>query len=100
VTKSSTIFIGIWSFAGLFIIAATAGLVSKGVTIKEPAIAALCLAVLWLIAVQIRLNIAVRFTKESLVGLLIAFATIFIVALVGAWFGELVQKVSKSKNPD
>ncbi len=100
VTKASTIFIGIWSFAGLFIIGATAGLISKGVTIKEPAIAAVCLAILWLVAIQIRINIAVRLTKESLIGLLIAFATVFLVALVGAWFGEFVQKVSKSKTHD
>lgn len=100
VTKASAIFIGIWSFAGMFIIAAVAGFISKGITIREPAVAALGLVILWIVAIQIMFNIAVHFTAQSVLGLLLALAIAVILALGGAWFGERLQKVLTSKAPD
>jgi hypothetical protein len=92
VTKASTVVIGVWSLAGIFVIAAAAGFLSKGVTIKEPAVAAVGLIVLWILAVAVKFNIALRFTMDTLwfvVGLII----VGLLAIGGAWFGERVQKL-------
>jgi hypothetical protein len=100
VTKASATFIGVWSFAGMIIISAAAGYISKGVTIKEPAVAAIGLVVLSLIAVQIKFNAAIQVTVQGLVGLIIALVVVACLSLAGAWFGEILQKVLQSKGPD
>jgi hypothetical protein len=100
VTKASAVFIGVWSFAGMMIISAVAGYISKGVTIKEPATAAVGLVILSLVAVQIQFNSAIRVTVQGLLGLTIALAVVAGLSLLGAWFGEILQKVIQSKGPD
>ena len=100
VTKASATFIGVWSFAGMIIISAIAGYISKGVTIREPAVAAIGLVILSLVAVQIKFNAAMQFTTVSLLGLLIALAIVAGLSLAGAWFGEILQKVVQSKGPE
>ena len=100
VTKASAVFIGVWSFAGLMIISAVAGYFSTGVTIREPAAAAVGLVILSFVAVQIKFNAAMQFTTLSILGLIIALAVVAGLSLAGAWFGEILQKVLQSKGPE
>jgi hypothetical protein len=100
VTKASATFIGVWSFAGMIIISGVAGYVSRGVTIKEPAVAAIGLVILSLIAVQVKFNAAIQVTISGLLGLVIALVVVACLSLVGAWFGEILQKVIQSKGPE
>jgi hypothetical protein len=100
VTKASAAFIGVWSFAGMIIISGIAGYISKGVTIKEPAVAAVGLVILSLVAVHIRFNAAIQVTTQSIVGLIIALAVVAGLSLAGAWFGEILQKVLQAKGPE
>ena len=95
VTKASATFIGIWMFAGVFIIASVAGFISKGVTIKEPAIAAFCLVVLWGAVELLRSYIpgGVRQVAILSVGVLVGAILAGLLALAGAWFGERAQKL-------
>lgn len=100
VTKASAVFIGVWSFAGMIIISAIAGYISKGVTIREPAAASIGLVILTLVAVQIRFNAAMQVTTLSVFGLIITLAVVAGLSLAGAWFGEILQKVVQSKGPE
>jgi hypothetical protein len=100
VTKASAVFIGVWSFAGLIIVSAIAGYISKGVTIKEPVIAAVGLVILSFVAVQIKFNAAMHFTAMGVLGLFVALAVVAGLSLAGAGFGELLQKVIQSKGPE
>jgi hypothetical protein len=100
VTKASAVFIGVWSFAGMIIISGVAGYISKGVTIKEPAVAAIGLVMLSLFAVQIKFNAAIQVTIQGLVGLIIALAVVAALSLAGAWFGEVLQKTIQSEGPE
>ena len=100
VTKASAVFIGVWSFAGMMIISAVAGYFSTGVTIREPAAAAVGLVILSFVAVQIKFNAAMQFTTLSILGLIIALAVVAGLSLAGAWFGEILQKVLQSKGPE
>ncbi|MCX6143281.1 MAG: hypothetical protein NTZ35_08680 [Ignavibacteriales bacterium] len=100
VTKASAVFIGVWSFAGMIVISGVAGYISKGVTIKEPAAAAVGLVILSLVAVQIKFNSAIQITTQSILGLVIALAVVAGLSLAGAWFGEILQRVLQSKGPE
>jgi hypothetical protein len=100
VTKASAVFIGVWSFAGMIVISAVAGYFSKGVTIKEPAAAAVGLVILSLVALHFKFNAAMQFTVQSILGLVIALAVVAGLSLAGAWFGEILQKVIQSEGPD
>jgi hypothetical protein len=100
VTKASAVFIGVWSFAGMIVISAVAGYISKGVTIKEPAAAAVGLVILSLVALHFKFNAAMQFTVQSILGLVIALAVVAGLSLAGAWFGEILQKVIQSEGPD
>jgi hypothetical protein len=99
VTKASAVFIGVWSFAGMIVISAVAGYISKGVTIREPAVAAIGLVILSFAAVQIKFNAAMQFTTLSVLGIVIALAFVAGLSLAGAWFGEILQKVVQTKGP-
>jgi NAD dependent epimerase/dehydratase family len=96
VSKASAMFIGLWSFAGIIVIAAIAGFISEGVTIKEPVVAAIGVMVLWIVAVQVRFNSAFHFTVESTLALFSALAVVGLLSLGGAWLGERVQDVFKT----
>ena len=100
VTKASAMFIGVWSFAGMIVISAVAGYLSKGVTIREPATAAVGLVILSLVAVQMKFNAAIQVTTQGILGLIIALAVVAGLSLAGAWFGEILQKVLQSKEPE
>jgi len=101
VTKASATFIGIWMFAGVFIIAGVAGFISKGVTIKEPAVAAFCLVVLWGAVVLLRSYIPGGGRQVAIlsVGVLVSAILAGLLALGGAWFGERAQKLWKKQTP-
>jgi hypothetical protein len=100
ITKASAVFIGVWSFAGLIIVSAVTGYISKGVTIKEPVVGAVGLVILSFVAVQIKFNTAMHFTAMGILGLAVALAVVAGLSLVGAGFGELLQKVIQSKGPE
>jgi len=96
----SSLFIGIWSLGGMFIVSALAGYMSAGVTIKEPAVAALALMLIWFFAVQLRFNGAIHNTTQSYFILLVSLAMIGTLSIAGAWWGEQMQKAAKNKQPD
>jgi hypothetical protein len=100
ITGISALFISIWSLGGMFIVSALAGYMSTGVTIKEPAVAALALMLLWFFAVQGRFNDAIHNTTQSYFILLVALAMIGTLSVAVAWWGEQMQKAAKSKQPD
>lgn len=81
-------------------ISAVTGYISRGVTIKELALAAIGLVILSLVTVQMKFNTAMQFTTRSIFGLAIALAVVACLSLVGAWFGEILQKVVQSKGPE
>ncbi len=91
VTKGSATLTGIWSLAGMFIIAAVAGFVSRGVSMKEPAVVALCVGGLWFLALQITFNRVIRFSSEQTLGPMTALLVIVTLAIGGAWYGERMQ---------
>ncbi len=89
---------GIWILAGIFFVAALSGFLSKGVTIKEPAIAALLVLILWIIVVSFRLEIPLMEILASL-PLLVGSALVLVLALAGAWWGERAQKLWRKDQP-
>ncbi|MHB1049321.1 MAG: hypothetical protein ACYC09_04505 [Bacteroidota bacterium] len=97
ITGLSSLFIGIWSLGGMFIVSALAGYMSTGVTIKEPAVAALILMFLWFFAVQFRFHGSIHNTTQSYFILLVALSMIGILSVAGAWWGEQMQKAAKMK---
>ncbi|MCX6135427.1 MAG: hypothetical protein NTU47_16605 [Ignavibacteriales bacterium] len=89
--------LAVWSFAGIFIIAAIVGYVSEGVTLWEPACSAASVIVLLGVYfavhilssglyVEVRMS---RLFRETLV-MVIVF---ILLSLLGAWFGERAQKL-------
>ncbi len=84
----------IWAVAGVFLIAALAGYLSKGVTVWEIVIAAVVVVALMYIAVELGLTVAVPLGTggKPVLTLLI----IFVFSAIGAWLGERIQS-SKGK---
>jgi len=97
------IFLGIWAFAGIIIIAAVVAYNSEGVTLWEPAIAGLLLVVLLIAYVAIHIFSSPIEHRAHLFSAitpsLILFALAFALSLFGAWFGERAQKLWKKKAP-
>lgn len=98
------VFLGIWSFAGIIIIAGIAGYISKGVTIWEPALAGLTLVTVVLVYAAYRILVASVGDRFSLfhviVPSLVMMLTVFLLSLFGAWLGERAQKLWKDKAPE
>jgi len=97
--------IAIWAFAGIIIIAAVVSYNSEGVTLWEPAIAALIVVVLMFIYVAIVVFSSLlpqhRMSVFSVVvPALVWTAVAFALSLFGAWFGERAQKLWKKKTPE
>lgn len=97
ITGISSLIIGIWSLGGMFVVSGVTGYISSGVTIKEPAVAAVVLMVIWYFAVQIRFNDALHTTTQSYFILLLSLLMIGILAVAGAWWGEMMQKAAVKK---
>jgi len=87
-----------WVFGGVTIVAAVAGYLSEGVTIWEPAIAGAGLGFLWVIFILL----FVRYYSISgdIVQLLTAMSILFLLSLLGAWFGDRAKKLWKTKTPE
>ncbi len=91
-------FVGIWIFAGIIIIGAFAGYLSKGVTLWEPAIAAAGFIGLFFLALAILPGGPVGLTVfESVMQLILITAIFFLFSLLGAWLGERAQVLWKPK---
>jgi hypothetical protein len=90
---------GIWVFGGVIIVAAVAGYLSEGVTIWEPAIAGAGLVFLWVIFILLFVHRHYSISRD-IVPLLIAISIVFLLSLLGAWFGERAQKLWKTKTPE
>jgi hypothetical protein len=96
-TKAPGYFVVFWLFAGPVLIAAAAGYLSKGVTIKEPTVAAFGLVLLWSIAVQLRLNSAFRFSTANVLQILVGLVVVGLLAFIGAWLGERIQSAGRKQ---
>ena len=90
---------GVWMFAGLIIVAAVAGYLSKGVTIWEPAIASLGLVFLFFFAVLLFVPPIRGRVFEAIIPMAMALPTVFVLSLLGAWLGERAQKLWKTQPP-
>jgi hypothetical protein len=98
--KAAQIFFSMWLFAGIIIIGAVTGYLSKGVTLWEPAIAGAGFITLFIIAITILSPPAGLSIFQSVVQLVITLAIFFLFSLIGAWLGERAQKLWKTKSPE
>jgi peptidoglycan/LPS O-acetylase OafA/YrhL len=88
---------GVWMFAGVIIIAAFSGYLSKGVTIWEPAIAGAGLVLLF-IAYHV-LFVFRNMPTDAILGALIwPTVIVFGLSILGAWLGERAQRLFKSQS--
>ncbi|HTR82252.1 MAG TPA: hypothetical protein VMM58_11540 [Bacteroidota bacterium] len=99
--KTASMFIGAWSFGGALILPAIAGYLSRGVTIWEPAVAGVGLVILWFIAYRIFIA---RYSGGSIFldipYLITILVVIFLLSILGAWFGERAQKLWRPNTPE
>jgi hypothetical protein len=85
----------IWAVVGVFLIAALAGYLSKGVTVWEIVIAAVVVVALMYIAAELGLNVAVPLGSGGKP--VLTLVIIFVFSAVGAWLGERIQKSKGAK---
>jgi len=94
-------FIGAWSFGGAILLPAIAAFLSEGITIWEPAIAGVVLVALWYIAFRLFLaRYIASGVSEDIPYLVLIMVIIFLLSLLGAWYGERAQKLWRSKTPE
>jgi hypothetical protein len=94
-------FIGAWSFGGAILLPAIAGFLSKGITIWEPAIAGVLLVVIWYIAFRLFFaRYIAPGISEDIPYLILIMILIFLLSLLGAWYGERAQKFWGTKTPE
>ena len=102
--RGMDMFLGIWTFAGIIVIAALCGYLSKGVTIWEPALASLALATIVLIYLAYKIVFASAVHRMPLFHLIVPalalLGTVFVLSLLGAWLGELAQRLWRPESPD
>ena len=85
-----------WAFGGITIIAAVAAYFSKGVTLFEPAFAAILLVIVGIFATIFSIN--TRGVSPQLVrDFLLPIVVFFVLAFVGAWLGEKLQALRATK---
>ncbi len=87
----------IWLFAGVVIVAALAGFLSKGVTSIEPAIAGAVLIFLFFITMIILIPGQI-YILGAVIGRVIIMALVFLLSLLGAWMGERAQKLWRTQS--
>ena len=94
---------GFWSFAGIIIIAAAVGYLSKDITLWEPAVGASLLLTTALVAIGGEIFLSPVAHKMSLFHMLgpwvIMVAVVFLLSVVGAWLGERAQN-RRTKPPE
>lgn len=82
-------FFSTWLFAGVIIIGGITAYLSKGTTIREPALAALAMMIVYTIGVFVVLNMMYGgsdyFVRFSLMDSWIPIVAVFLLALSGAW---------------
>ncbi len=102
--RGMDLFLGIWTFAGIIVIAAVCGYLSKGVTIWEPALAGLGLATIVLLFLAYKIVFASAAHRMPLFHLVVPalalLGTVFVLSLLGAWLGELAQRLWKAGPPE
>lgn len=97
ISPQAATFLGIWSFAGIIIIAALDAYLSPGITILEPAIAAVGLIVC--VCVALVIFVWPRwFVSAAVGGVVTTIVIVFALSILGAWLGERVQKLHQ-KHP-
>jgi hypothetical protein len=98
------VFLGVWTFAGIIVIAALCGYLSKGVTIWEPALAGLALTTIALLYLAYKILFASAGHRMPLFHLVVPalalLGTVFVLSLLGAWLGELAQRLWRPDPPD
>ena len=97
--KVTAILFSAWIFAGIIVIAAVAGYISKGVTLWEPAIAGAGLIFSFFLGIMMFLPNRPRIF-ETIIPLVVITAIVFLLSLLGAWLGERAQKFWKTKSPE
>jgi hypothetical protein len=89
----------VWLFAGVIIVAAVAGFLSKDVTILEPAIAGVGLVVLFCVGSMLFIPRQINIGGLAL-GMVILSVGVFFLSILGSWFGERAQKLWKPKSAE
>jgi hypothetical protein len=94
-------FIGAWSFGGAILLPAIAGFLSKGITLWEPAIAGVMLVVIWYITFRLFFaRYIAPGISEDIPYLILIMILIFLLSLLGAWYGERAQNFWGTKTPE
>ena len=100
---AAMVFRGIWSFAGIIIIAAVVGYVSEAVTLWEPAVGASLLLTAAIAYGAVRLFLSPMGKKlpvfHVLAPMIVVVIIVFLLSLLGAALGELAQKLWRTKPP-
>lgn len=89
--------IGGWTFGGILVIAAVSAMLSKGVTIWEPAVGGALMAIGWYVIFQLLTLTGENSPRLEAGKLLVTMATIFGLSLLGAGLGEGIQNVTKKQ---
>jgi hypothetical protein len=101
ITGKAEIFIGAWSFGGALLLPAITGFLSEGITIWEPAIAGVMLVVIWYVAFRLFFaRYIAPGIAEDVPYLILIMVIIFLLSLLGAWYGERAQKLWGTKTPE
>jgi hypothetical protein len=101
ITIKAEIFIGAWSFGGAIVLPAIAGFLSEGITIWEPAIAGVALVAIWYVAFRLFFaSYIAPGISEDVPYLALIMIIIFLLSLLGAWYGERAQELWKTKTAE
>ncbi len=92
--------IGGWSFGGIFIIAAVSAMLSKGITIWEPAIGGAIMTIAWYLIFQLLTVTGVHPFRLELSKLIVTMVAIFGLSLLGAGLGEGIQNVREKREEE
>ena len=96
-------FFSSWLFAGVIIIAGITAYLSKGVTIWEPALAALLMMVIYTIGVygvrSVMYGDKSYLVRYSVMDAFWPVIVVFLLAVFGGWLGEKIQAATVRKKP-
>lgn len=96
-------FFSTWLFAGVILIAAVSAYLSKGVTIWEPALAALGMMVVYTIGVygvrSMMYGDRSYLVRYSVMDAFWPVIVVFVLAVFGAWLGEKIQSAAARRRP-
>lgn len=89
--------IGGWSFGGIVVIAAVSAMLSKGVTIWEPAVGGAIMTIAWYIIFQMLSLTGGHPLRLEISRLVVTMVAIFGLSLLGAGLGEGIQNVRRKQ---